>query len=1248
MQKVIKDVFKDYKKENNIINAIILKMNLYKKTNKLLLNIKSENQLIIDELADFEEYLSTRFSIKTIETKVTYPDIEFSQTLDKDWNSIMKYLSSKYPITKAILKGSTLEVEQNRLTINLKNKNSEFLHAYEIDKELENLLLNLYNKRYKIQYNENVTEEEIKKQHHFLEELQDNLCKNLINNMSLKTDKKNEIAKEEKTEILDEKEMPLILGRSANIKEQIVKISDLTADYGKVALQGKVIRTDSRELKNGKTLVMFDIYDGTSTITCKSFVEPEKVSKVMGRIKKGTRLKIQGNANYDNFAKELGVIANIIIELPSQTETSRQDNSMTKRVELHLHTQMSQMDAITSAKDLIKRAASWGMKSIAITDHGVVQAFPEAKHAVDDLGLDIKVLYGVEAYFIPDDEIQEGEDGWKKIKPYHAIILTKTQAGLRNLYELISISHIQYYHKRPRILQSVFNKYREGLILGSACEQGELYKAILQNKPEEKIEQIVNYYDYLEIQPLGNDEFMIRDGIVPDKEALKDINRKIVELGEKFGKPVVATCDVHFMDPQDEVYRRILMAGQGFSDCDNQAPLYFRTTEEMLAEFDYLGQEKAYEVVVTNTNKIAEMCENVCPISKEKCPPVIEGAEEEIKETCENKAKELYGDPLPEIVQARLKRELDSIIKNGFSTLYIIAQRLVLKSNEDGYLVGSRGSVGSSFVANMLGITEVNSLPPHYRCPNCKYTDFTDYGIKNGVDLPNKECPECGTKLCKDGMDIPFETFLGFNGDKEPDIDLNFSGEYQGKIHKYAEVIFGKGKTFKAGTVGTMAEKTAFGYVKKYYEERNIPITNAEISRLVDGCVGIKRTTGQHPGGIIVVPHGREIYEFCPVQHPADDPNSDIITTHFDYHSIDKNLLKLDMLGHDDPTIIKMLQDLTGIDPKTIPLDDKETMSLFTSTKALGVEPQQINSKVGSFGVPEFGTKFVREMLIDTRPTTFEELIRISGLSHGTDVWLNNAQTLIQENVATLSEAICTRDDIMTYLIKMGLDPNHSFKIMEAVRKGKVAKGAEPKWEEYTKEMREHNVPEWYIDSCKKIKYMFPKAHAVAYVTMAFRIAWFKVHYPLEYYAAYFSIRATEFDSEIMIYGKEKVKAKMKEIELMGNNATQKDKGMYTILELVLEMYERGFEFLPIDLYKSHSKKFQIEDGKLRPPLSSIAGLGEVAAEGIYEAAKAEGHFMCIDELQIKAKIGKSMTDLLAKFGCLNGMSQTNQISLFG
>ena len=666
----------------------------------------------------------------------------------------------------------------------------------------------------------------------------------------------------------------------------------------------------------------------------------------------------------------------------------------------------------------------------------------------------------------------------------------------------------------------------------------------------------------------------------------------------------------------------------------------------MLEEFKYLGEEKAYEVVVINTNKISDMCDRISPISPEKCPPHIPGCEQTIKDIAYSKAHELYGNPLPQIVQERLDKELDSIIKNGFSVMYIIAQKLVWKSNEDGYIVGSRGSVGSSFVANMTGITEVNSLPPHYRCPNCKFSDFTDYGYKNGFDLPDKECPKCGHRLDKDGMDIPFETFLGFNGDKEPDIDLNFSGEYQAKAHKYTEVIFGKGTTFKAGTIGTVADKTAFGYVKKYFEERNIPINRAETQRLAAGCTGIKRTTGQHPGGIIVVPKGREIYEFCPVQHPADDANSDIITTHFDYHSIDQNLLKLDILGHDDPTMIRMLQDITGKDPTKVPLDDKATMSIFSSTDALGVTKEQIHSEVGSFGVPEFGTKFVRGMLVDTRPTTFDELIRISGLSHGTDVWLGNAQSLIEAGTVTLQDAICCRDDIMIYLIKMGLPPNPAFKIMETVRKGKALKDP-AKWEEYKKMMKEHDVPDWYIKSCEKIKYMFPKAHAAAYVTNAFRIAWFKVHEPLAYYASYFSIRADEFDSDCMIFGKEKVKNKMKEIDLQGNNASTKDKNMYAILELVLEMYERGLEFLPMDLYKSHSTKFLVEDGKIRPPLNSIPGLGTVAAEGIINARK-DGKFMSIDDLKIRSKVGNSVTDLLKNYGCLEGMSQSNQMSLFG
>ena len=1235
---------------------------------------------------------------------------------------------------------------------------------------------------------------------------------------------------------------PLIYGKNINITESLTKIENLGVDDGKVCIDGEVIGIEDRPLKNGKTLLSIDIYDGTSTMTCKAFVQNEQSKKVIKRLTSAKGVRLAGNAQMDSFSNELTIMANTIIESEGVKKEIRQDNSEVKRVELHMHTKMSQMDAMTSAEDLIKRAMSWGMKSIAITDHGVVQAFPEAHKLLGVDNPDMKIIYGVEAYLAPDntksiynpkgqpldttycvldlettgfsatnDRITEigvmkyksgevigefsefvnperhipervtevtnitddmvkdadtiekvfprlleflGKDcvivahnanfdvgflkqnakalgyefdytyldtlslakdlfpdykkyklgkiaenlgikvevahralddvdttvkvfkvmlkmleergaktiedidrvaadeqakkeEYKKLKIYHAIILATNYVGLRNLYKLVSLSHVDYFYRKPRILKSLYKKYSEGLILGSACEAGELYQAIEQGKTDEEIEEIAQDYDYLEIQPIGNNQFLVREGIMRDEEELRDINRKIVALGEKLNKLVVATCDVHFMDPQDEIYRRILQAGQKYDDADQQAPLYLRTTEEMLKEFSYLGEEKAYEVVVTNTNKISDMCEQISPISPEKCPPHIPGCEETIKKIAYSKAHELYGDPLPEIVQTRLDKELDSIIKNGFSVMYIIAQKLVWKSNEDGYIVGSRGSVGSSFVANMTGITEVNSLPAHYRCPNCKYSDFTDYGVKNGFDLPDKKCPKCGHKLAKDGMDIPFETFLGFNGDKEPDIDLNFSGEYQAKAHRYTEVIFGKGTTFKAGTIGTVADKTAFGYVKNYFEERHIPINNAEIKRLSSGCTGIKRTTGQHPGGIIVVPKGREIYEFCPVQHPADDPNSDIITTHFDYHSIDANLLKLDILGHDDPTVIRMLQDITGIDPTKVPLDDKETMSIFSSTKALGVTPEQIKSEVGSYGIPEFGTKFVRGMLVDTKPTTFDELIRISGLSHGTDVWLGNAQSLIEQGTVTLTEAICCRDDIMIYLIKQGLPPNPSFKIMETVRKGKALKDP-AKWAEYVALMKEHNVPDWYIKSCEKIKYMFPKAHAAAYVTNAFRIAWFKVHQPKAYYAAFFSIRASDdFDSEIMCFGKEKVKNKMKEIDLLGNNATQKDKTMYPVLELVLEMYERGFDFLPIDLYKSSSTKFIVEEDGIRPPLNSIPGLGTVAAQGI-ENARKDGKFMSIDDLRIRAKVGVSVTDLLKKFGCLEGMSQSNQMSLFG
>lgn len=1327
----VKDVFKDYEAKGNIQECEITNVSMFKKTSKIVIDLKSTKKIQIGEKLAFEFYLKSKFRVQEVEIN--------------------------------------LDVHEE---VKTKKKKSED------------------------------GEEEIQEEY-----------------------------------------TPIIIGsKKAQIKDKIVKIKDIGIDSGKVVICGKIIKQELRELKSGKFLLMINVYDGTCTITCKSFIEAEDKDKVMGRINQAPRVTVSGNAQFDPYAKEVNIMANIVMEAEAKAENTRMDRAEVKRVELHMHTQMSQMDGVSFPEDLINRARKWGMKSIAITDHGVVQAFPAANHVVQDNVGDIKVIYGVEAYLVPDGQTSvygsKGQDldteycvldiettglsyrtekitefGAIKIKNgeiidtfecfvnpekpipyevikvthitddmvrdaetieqvlpkflefigddvlvahnanfdigfirhfaelqgykldntyidtlalsrdmfpdykkhklgliadhlgirvdvahralddvktlvkvfevmlknlkekgatnlndidnvykdnldlkhlpiYHAVILTKDYVGLKNLYKLISFSNLNYFYKKPMIPRSVYKKYSEGLMIGSACDEGELYQSILEGMSEEKIREIASFYDYLEIQPIGNYKKYIKDGKMEGKDDLIAINRKIVELGEILNKPVVATGDVHFLDPEDEIYRRILKEGQksskerererenGIPPIVEQPPLYLRTTEEMLDEFAYLGHDKAYEVVVTNTNLISDMCEAISPISPNKCPPHIEGCEKTIEDIAMNRAKELYGDPLPEIVETRLKKELDSIIRNGFSVMYIIAQKLVWKSNEDGYLVGSRGSVGSSLAAYMTGITEVNALKPHYRCPNCKYSDFSDYGVKNGFDLPDATCPKCGTKLIKDGVDIPFETFLGFNGDKEPDIDLNFSGEYQSKAHKYAEVILGKGTTFKAGTIGTIAEKTAYGYVKNYFEDRDEHVSSAEIERLAEGCTGVKRTTGQHPGGVIVVPQGHEIYEFCPVQHPADDPDSDIITTHFDYHSIDKNLLKFDMLGHDDPTVIRMLQDITGVDPKSIPLDDKATMSIFSSTDALGVRPEQIDSKVGTFGVPEFGTRFVREMLVETMPKTFEELVRISGLSHGTDVWTNNAQELVKAGTATLSEAICTRDDIMIYLINAGLPAQNSFKIMESVRKGKGLN------EEQEALMREHNVPDWYIDSCKKIKYMFPKAHAVAYVTMAFRIAWFKVHMPLAYYATYFSIRADEFDSEIMIFGKSKVREKMADIKRQGNDATDKDKNMYSDLEIVLEMYERGFNFLPIDLYKSDAIKFKVEDGAIRPPLNSIAGMGQVAAIGIQEA-REKGEFISKQDIKKRGKVGDAAIALLDKFGCLEGMSETNQMSLF-
>ena len=840
---------------------------------------------------------------------------------------------------------------------------------------------------------------------------------------------------------------------------------------------------------------------------------------------------------------------------------------------------------------------------------------------------------------------------YKKLRAYHAIILVKNYTGLRNLYELVSMAHIDYFFRRPRIPKSKFMQMREGLILGSACEAGELYRALLDGEPKQRIEELVHFYDYLEIQPLGNNKFMIdspRVENIHSMEDIKNMNRKIVELGETYGKPVVATCDVHFIDPDDAAYRKIIMAAEGFPDADNQPPLYFRTTDEMLEEFDYLGEEKAREVVITNTNLIADQIEKIKPIPDETFPPKIEGADEQLRQICMDKAHSIYGDPLPPLVQERLETELNSIISNGYAVLYIIAQKLVWKSVADGYLVGSRGSVGSSFAANMAGITEVNSLPPHYVCPNCKYSDFDSDLVKSyameeasGCDMPDMNCPKCGTLMHKDGHDIPFQTFLGFEGDKEPDIDLNFSGEYQQTAHAYTEELFGVGHVFKAGTIGTLADKTAYGFVKKYFDEREITAHNAEITRLMNGCTGVKRTTGQHPGGLMVVPSDHNIYEFCPIQRPANDVNSTVTTTHFDYHSISGRLLKLDLLGHDDPTVIRMLYDLTGVNPQTVPLGDPATMSLFESPEALGVTAEDIGCETGTLGIPEFGTKFVRGMLLDTKPKTFADLLRISGLSHGTDVWLGNAQTLIENGTITLKETISTRDSIMIYLINKGVDKKKSFKIMEKVRKGKGLT------DEDIADMKAANVPDWYIESCQKIKYMFPKAHAAAYVMMAFRIAYFKINYPEAYYATYFTVRACDdFDYSCMCKGMDVAKAAMREIHAKGMEATAKDKAKMTVLELIVEFYARGFKFLPIDLYKSDSRKFIVTEEGLIPPFNSLQGLGTNAAQSIVDG-RAAGEFHTIEELKERTSLGRSLIDLLKENGVLNGIPETNQLSLF-
>ena len=1421
-------------------DAYVEKLSVSKSTKILQADVSSKSLIPNRYKALMEKDIFDAVSVaQQVKLNIRY-DIEDKSpknVFDFIWNDAVSVLSEESPVCGCVFDDCEIEEDDGKIVIYTGHNSAFYLYKKGVDKYLTDRIRDEFGVNVPVAFkNKKVTEEEqqdYKKKH---ENYERQLIESIMTEKATaETAKETAKAEEVKAGI----ENGIIMGKDP-IKDEPIKIKNTRTEGEKVVIQGEIFNIEEREIKGDRYIVSFDITDGSDSTTVKFFTD-KSAYDCDGGIKsalKGAYVKVKGEVQYDKYAKEIVIMSRNIVK--ADRPPARMDTSEEKRVELHLHTTMSTMDAVTGMKEYVKRAAKWGHKAIAVTDHGVVQAYPEAMDAAE--ANNIKVIYGVEAYLIDDlgevvtnpkgqsfddeyvvfdiettglnkekckiieigavkirnreivdrystfidpgeklsdeivdltnitDDMLEGqrpietvlpefldfvgddvlvahnasfdtgfvrikaeelgieyrkntildtlelsrtllkelkkhkldvvakhlgvsleghhravndaeataeiflklvdmleENGVKnvddiniyssrtvnysKLKSYHTIILVKNLKGLRNLYELISMSHLEFYHKQPRIPKTRLMQHRDGLIVGSACEAGELYRALLDMKPKEQIENIVGFYDYLEIQPVGNNMFMIDSDRVPAVNSVDDIknfNRKIVQLGEEYNKPVVATCDCHFIDPEDSVYRKILMYAKGFEDAENQPPLYFRTTEEMLREFYYLGEEKAREIVITNTNLIADEIENIKPVPDGTFPPKIEGAEEQIQQIAMDKAHSIYGDPLPPIVEQRLDKELKSIIKNGFSVMYIIAQKLVWKSNDDGYLVGSRGSVGSSFVANMTGITEVNALPPHYVCPNCKYSDFESEEVHkvfmqggSGVDMPDKACPKCGTMMKKDGHDIPFETFLGFDGDKEPDIDLNFSGEYQQRAHAYTEELFGKGHVFKAGTIGTLADKTAFGYVKRYVEDHGLNLHRAEMDRLVQGCTGVKRTTGQHPGGLMIVPKDKDIYEFCPIQHPADDVNSTIITTHFDYHSISGRILKLDLLGHDDPTFIRMLYDITGFNPQLVPLDDKQTMSLFQSPEALGLKPEQINCPTGTLGVPEFGTRFVRNMLIETKPETFSDLLRISGLSHGTNVWVGNARELIADGVITLKETISTRDSIMSYLITKGLENKKAFKIMEKVRKGK---GLADEDIEY---MKEHDVPQWYIDSCLKIKYMFPKAHAAAYVMMAYRIAYFKINYPEAYYATYFTVRAAEdFDYSSMCRGEEVAKAALREIEDKGNDATAKELNKATVLELVIEFYERGFKFLPIDIYKSDARKFAVSADGLIPPLNSLQGLGLNVAQSIVDGRK-DGEFKTIEEFKSRTAAGSSIVELLKENGVLKGIPESDQMSLF-
>lgn len=1428
----------------------LTQLNINKQARLITLAVKFNGLVERNTLFDTEKLITKTLAYHTV-IKPHFPTELFSADY---FPQLYAAVRRDIPSINGTLNNAEVRFENNTLTINLLNGGKTLLDSKGFDKALIKLVSEEFNLYISVNYTGTFEVEENSEEYKAaIQDAQEKINRENLQKAAefyqeeVETAEKREEKHAENTtveievregkfatpQIIQSSIRPLY-GRS--IRGKMIPISSISGDSGRIVVWGDVFDIEKKVTKSGdKNIFTIDITDYTGSTTAKVF-NSIKESAVIDNIKKGDTIVVQGDVEYDKYAGELVVNARSI---GTAQKVKVVDNAEKKRVELHMHTNMSQMDAVTSAGDLVNRAYQWGHKAVAITDHGVAQAFPDAMKAADKINKDeekIKIIYGVEAYFMDDlvesvkGDADTGFDGtficfdiettglsaardkiteigavkvengvitdtfstfanpempipqkitqltgitddmvkdapsqseavgaflefagdnvlvahnapfdtsfiakacedmgreynytsidtvaisrailtdiknckldtvakflrlgdfnhhratddaemlarifinlcqrltddygitktndintkiaggdFKKLPTYHQIILVKNKTGLKNLYRLISYSHLNYFYKKPRIPKSELVKYREGLIIGSACCAGQLYMAILEGKPWGELKQIASFYDYLEIQPAGNNSFMIRDGRFNSVDELHEIDRTIIKLAKELGKPVCATCDVHFMDPTDSEFRKILMAGQGFKDAEQQAPLYFRTTAEMLKEFEWLGKDKAYEYVVENPNKIADMCEYIRPIPKGTFPPNIEGAQEQLIDITWKRAKEKYGDPLPEIVKARLDKELNSITTYGFSVLYMTAQKLVADSEAHGYLVGSRGSVGSSFVANMSGISEVNPLCPHYVCPNCKHSEFiTDGSYGSGFDMPPKNCPECGTLMDQDGHEIPFETFLGFKGDKVPDIDLNFSGEYQSKSHRYTEELFGKNNVFKAGTISTVAEKTALGFVKKFAQERGLVMHKAEEKRLAIGCTGVKRTTGQHPGGMVVVPRTNDVYDFCPVQHPANDVNSDNITTHFDFHSIHDTITKLDELGHDVPTIYHYLELYTGIPVMKVSMSDPEVMSLFTSPKALGVTEEDIDSKTGTFSLPECGTSFVRGMLIEAQPKTFTDLLQIAGLSHGTDVWLGNAQELIHNGTCTISEVIGTRDSIMTYLMHKGLEPGMAFKIMEIVRKGNATKLLT---EEHFKAMREHNVPEWYIDSCMKIKYMFPKAHAAAYMIATLRLGWYKVHKPVEYYAAYFTVRSENLDGAIAMQGHQAVRDKMNNIKQKQSvhEATAKDEAEFQTLQIVNEMMARKIEFLPVDIYKSEAKMFKVEDGKIRLPFSSLPGVGGAAADSLAETGK-HTEYLSIEDMQIKTKVTKAVIETLKDVGVLKDLPESSQMSLF-